>query len=303
MAKKRKLRTRVSVRGQASTRKRTKRPTGKRKTRTTVAPQPKGLLKKKSDRPARRLSLDRNIERLRDQLDRLTPFLSNARGQATSSLDELDIEAERLIREVLGETSEMIEAYEYAQLGEAGGLVNFPDEAPVGGAGTRDSLRESLNQRKRVLESCIAELEARRVASTKKAALGPQSVIGPQVADYMSTDIRSVDQNATLEEAAQLMQKYKVGSLLVSDVRYYVGVITDTDLARNVVAQRLDPNSTTVKTCMRKPPVTIEGDQPIIEAVRVMKEKNTRHLAVTEQGSIVGLISVSNILRYYSGVI
>jgi CBS domain-containing protein len=300
MAKKRKLRTRVSVRGKASTRKRTKRPTGTRKTKTTVARQSKGLLKKKSDRPARGLSLDRNIERLRVQLDRLTPFLSNARGQAASSLDELDIETERLIREVLGESSEMIEVYEYAQLGEAGGLVNFPDEAPEGGDGTKDSLRESLNQRKRVLESCIAELEARRAASTKKAPLGPQTVIGPQVADYMSTDIRSVDQNATLEEAAQLMQQYKVGSLLVSDDRYYVGVITDTDLARNVVAQRLDPNSTRV---MRKPPVTIEGDQPIIEAVRVMKEKNTRHLAVTEQGSIVGLISVSNILRYYSGVI
>ena len=54
---------------------------------------------------------------------------------------------------------------------------------------------------------------------------------------------------------------------------------------------------------MRKPPITIEGSQPIIEAVRLMKDKATRHLAVTQDGTIVGLISVSNILRYYSGVV
>src|SRR2546422_6500209 len=79
--------------------------------------------------------------------------------------------------------------------------------------------------------------------------------------------------------------------------------ITDTDLARDVVARGLDPSSTPVKACMRKPPITIEGSQPIIEAVRLMKDKATRHLAVTQDGTIVGLISVSNILRYYSGVV
>jgi len=89
---------------------------------------------------------------------------------------------------------------------------------------------------------------------------------------------------------------------LVADGRYYVGFITDTDLAREVVAEGIDSATTPVKLCMRKPPITIEGNQPIIEAVRLMKEKATRHLAVTQDGTIVGVLSVSNILRYYSGV-
>jgi len=146
------------------------------------------------------LSQDRNIERLRQQLARLTPFLSKVEGTDAAVLQELDLETERLIREVLGETSEMAEAYAYAQLGEAAGLVNFPDEAPEGGAGTRDTDRESLNQRKRVLESCIGELEARRAAVAKRKDKDPNLLIGPQVAEHMTPEIRSVHVHAGMED-------------------------------------------------------------------------------------------------------
>jgi CBS domain-containing protein len=54
---------------------------------------------------------------------------------------------------------------------------------------------------------------------------------------------------------------------------------------------------------MREPLVTIETSDSIVEAVRLMKEKGTRHLAVTESERIVGIVSVSDILRYYSGVV
>lgn len=254
---------------------------------------------KSTTTPVRRISLDRSIERLRQQLAGLAPFLG--RGKPSQSLEEFDLEAERLISEALGETSELLEAYEYAQLGEAAGLVNLTDEAPEGGG--QDSGRQSLMQRNRVLESCIAELEARRAAVAKKPKSGTQAVIGPQVSEYMSPEVRSVHVDATLKEASRRMQEWKIGSLLVSDDRFYVGVITDTDLAREVVARGVDPATTTVKACMRTPPITIEGSRPIIDAVRQMKDQATRHLAVTERGEIVGVLSVSNILRYYSGVV
>jgi signal-transduction protein with cAMP-binding, CBS, and nucleotidyltransferase domain len=99
------------------------------------------------------------------------------------------------------------------------------------------------------------------------------------------------------------MQKWKTGSLLLTDKQSYVGFITDSMLAREVVANGLNPAATAVKICMRKPVVAIAGDRPIIEAVRLMKEQATRHLAVTQDGQIIGVISVSNILRYYSGVV
>ncbi|MDO9116427.1 MAG: CBS domain-containing protein [Nitrospira sp.] len=245
-----------------------------------------------------RVSFDRSIERMREQLAELAPFLG--KGKPTRSLDEFDFETEQLIGDLLGQTSDLLHAYEYAELGEAAGLVNMTDEAPEGTG--MDSQRQSLLQRSRVLESCISELEARRSAEPKKPKVG-RTLIGPQVAEHMSPEIRSLSQDATLQEAGQLMQKWKTGSLLLTDKQSYVGFITDSILAREVVANGLNHAATAVKTCMRTPVVAIAGDRPIIEAVRMMKEQATRHLAVTQDGQIIGVISVSNILRYYSGVV
>ena len=245
-----------------------------------------------------RVSLDRTIERMRKQLAEFAPFLG--KGTPTRSLEEFDLETERLIEDLLGQASDLLHAYEYAELGEAAGLVNMTDEAPEGTG--MDSQRQSLLQRGRVLESCVAELEARRSAEPKKARIGP-TLTGPQVAEHMSLDIRNVSQDTSLREAGQQMQQWKLGSLLVTDRQSYVGFITDSILARDVVAKGLDPNTTVVKTCMRTPVVAIEGDRPIIDAVRMMKEQATRHLAVTQDGAIIGVISVSNVLRYYSGVV
>ena len=245
-----------------------------------------------------RVSHDRSIERMRKQLAEFAPFLG--KGKPTQSLEEFDLETERLIEELLGQTSNLLHAYEYAELGEAAGLVNMTDEAPEGTG--MDSDRQSLLQRGRVLESCVAKLEARRSAEPKKAKIGA-TLTGLQVAEHMSLEIRNVSQDASLRETGQLMQQWKLGSLLVTDRQSYVGFITDSILAREVVAKGLDPNTTVVKTYMRTPVMTIEGDRPIIDAVRMMKEQTTQHLAVTQDRAIIGVISVNNVLRYYSDVI
>ncbi len=242
-------------------------------------------------------ALDKNIERFRQQIASLKTFIMG--GSSTySSIEEFDLAAEELIAEVLGSSSSMLEAYEYAQLGEAGGLVNLSDEAPEG-AGL-DNEREALRQRQRVLESCVADLEARRAqASFSRHA---QTTSGPTVSDFMSAVIRSVSHDATLREAGELLQTWNIGSLLIEGGDEFIGSITETELSREVVANGVDPATTTVKTCMREPLLTIENSEPIVAAVQLMKEKATRHVCVTESGKIIGLISVSDILRYYSGV-
>ncbi len=251
----------------------------------------KGSVKEKSS------ALDQNIDRFRQQLASLKTFIMG--GLSThSSIEEFDLATEELIAEVLGSSASMLEAYEYAQLGEAGGLVNLSDEAPEG-AGL-DNEREALRQRQRVLESCVGDLESRRAqASSDQRA---ETTSGPTVSDFMSRVIRAVPHDATLREAGELLQTWKIGSLLVDSGDEFIGSITETELSREVVANGVDPATTTVKTCMREPILTIENSQPIVAAVQLMKEKATRHVCVTESGKIIGLISVSDVLRYYSGV-
>ena len=249
------------------------------------------MRKRKTSRPARRLFLKRDIDRLQQRLVEFKPFLS--RRKAPVSLAEFDQATEQLIGRIFGETSEWLEAYQYAKLGEASSLVNLPEEAQESGA--QDVERESLQQRKRLLESCLSELD--RIGS--KGA-GGSPLDGTKVSDYMSSTVRSVHKDMSLREAGRMLLKWKVGSLLVDDNSRYIGIITDTDLSRRGVARGLDPNDTAVKTCMSKPVVSMEESEPLASAIALMKQKGIRHLAVTADGTIIGVLSVSDILRAYS---
>ena len=241
-------------------------------------------------------SLDRDINRLRQQLSVLKGYLvSDPSPEAMVDFDSL---TEEMITDVFGSASPMVEAYEYAQVGEAAGLMNLPEEAPEGG--TQLSEREALRQRQRVLESCLADLEARRASAAQVQR--SKKLSGPRVAEFMAKTVRSISMDATLKEAGRMLTEWKTGSLLVQSGDEYVGCITETELTREVVGVGIDPATTTVKTCMREPLITIESSDPVVEAVRLMREKATRHLAVTESNRVVGVISVSDIIRYYSGV-
>ena len=241
-------------------------------------------------------SLDEQIDRLRAQLARLEPLLS---GPTTASaLEEFDAATERLIAEAFGSTSDKLETYYYAQLGEAASMLNLQEEAPEG---SHDDLgRESLRQRRRVLESCVWELEAKRAANAKTRSPAPQAAT--QVSEYMTREIRSIHAGATLKDAGQCMEQYKIGFLFVDDDKRYVGTITEAMLSRAVVAQGLDAATTPVNRCMDESIISIDNHEPIVEAVKLMKDHGIRHLAVAEEETIVGVLSVSDLLRYYSGV-
>lgn len=230
-----------------------------------------------------------DVERLRQLLARFQPVLS--RRKTTESLGDFDAEAEALIGEIFGETSELREVYAYAKTGEAAALLNMQEEAQEGGA--QDTYRESLQQRKQALESCLVTLQTHGAGSK-----GP--LADACVSDYMSHAVRSVHKDVPIKEAGRLLQKWKVGSLLVDDGSRYLGIITDTDLSRKAVAKGMDPNTTAVKSCMSKPVISIEDDEPLATAITLMKQKAIRHVAVTEDGTIIGVLSVSDILRAYA---
>ncbi len=119
------------------------------------------------------------------------------------------------------------------------------------------------------------------------------------LAVMMSRDVKSVGPDATLREAARLMQEVRVGALLVNDQGAYVGVVSETDLVRKGMAAGLDPAVERVRAVMSAPLITIEIDRSAHEASDLMAEKGIRHLAVTQDGQIVGVISVRDLLRYF----
>jgi len=233
--------------------------------------------------------LDRYVERFKQQLIKFQPFLSRKRGPV--SLEDFDEAAEELIGQVFGAASNESEAYFLAKTGESALL---PEEAQE--SGTHNVERESLQQRRQVMESCLADLELRRRLQATRHSRGIGQTL---VADYMSHNVRSIHKGATIKQAGQQLQKQKVGSLIVDDGSRFIGIITDSDLSRKAVAKGLDPNATTVASCMSRSIVTIEEDEPLSAAMSIMKKQGIRHLPVTADGTIIGVLSVADLLRAF----
>ena len=119
------------------------------------------------------------------------------------------------------------------------------------------------------------------------------------LAVMMNRNMRTIQTEGTLLEAARLMRELKVGALLVEENGHLVGVVSETDLVRKAMAEGREIGQEKVRTIMSSPIITIDIDRPASDASDLMSEKGIRHLAVTDSGKIVGVISVRDLLRYY----
>ncbi len=121
-----------------------------------------------------------------------------------------------------------------------------------------------------------------------------------QICDCMSAPVLSVDANSTVREASLYMFKCIVGSLLVKEDGNFIGIITETDITRKLVGQGLSPEATLVTEIMTSPLLTLSGELPIADANRFMAKNKIRHLAVTLEDKVVGLLSLKNLVKYYA---
>ncbi len=119
------------------------------------------------------------------------------------------------------------------------------------------------------------------------------------LAVMMKRNPRSISPEATLAEAAVMMRDTRVGAILVAERDAFVGIVSETDLVRKAMAGQLTAAQTKVRAVMSSPVITIEQDRSAHDASDLMAEKGIRHLAVTEEGRIVGIVTVRDLLRYF----
>ncbi|MBT3184751.1 MAG: CBS domain-containing protein [Nitrospina sp.] len=122
-----------------------------------------------------------------------------------------------------------------------------------------------------------------------------------EISDYMSSTVISIGPDSTVPETAKLMHEKNIGSVLVKDKEDYIGIVTETDLTRKVLGGGLDPKTTKVTAVMTAQPIiTLDCHQPVTEANAVMAKKKVRHLPITENDKIVGMISVKDLVAFYA---
>ena len=120
------------------------------------------------------------------------------------------------------------------------------------------------------------------------------------IGDYMSSPVFSIDHDSTVQEAAQYMRVSNVGSLLIKEFDDFVGIVTETDLTRKVVGGGLSPETTPISKIMTQPVQSMDRFLPIEEANHFMHKNKIRHLAVTEDEKIVGMLSIKDLVAYYA---
>ena len=120
---------------------------------------------------------------------------------------------------------------------------------------------------------------------------------GYKVYDCMTTKPISLSSDVSLEECAKVMAKNHVGALVIKDNHQSKGLITEQDIVRNVIAKGINPLTKNVKDFMETKLVTISPNDDIYDALIKMRDLNIRHLPVVEDGKMVGLLTLKDILK------
>jgi CBS domain-containing protein len=124
-----------------------------------------------------------------------------------------------------------------------------------------------------------------------------KSNITLKVEDVMVQDIVTIDEKASVKEAAELMNQNEISCLIAVKNRKNVGIITERDLLKRVIVEAKNPNKTRVSEVMSSPVEAIAPDAELEEAVRIMFQKKIKKLPVIDNNRLVGLVSLTDIAR------
>ena len=113
----------------------------------------------------------------------------------------------------------------------------------------------------------------------------------------MSTPVISVPENATVQEAAQLMADKGISCIFVQGQEDFLGIFSTTDLVKRVVAKGLDPKATPVLSVATSPILTIDQHLTPEEANEKMLRHKVKRIGVTLGKKIVGIISRKDIVQ------
>lgn len=112
----------------------------------------------------------------------------------------------------------------------------------------------------------------------------------------------TVDRDVKVRAAAVLMRDSGIGSVFITREGSIIGILTDTDLVRRVVAEGLDPQETTVEQIMSAPIMMIDGNKTLLDANDLMAKEHIRHLGVSQEGKLVGMISVRDLVVFLTNL-
>ncbi len=118
-----------------------------------------------------------------------------------------------------------------------------------------------------------------------------------QILQQKGTNVWSVPPEATVYEALELMAEKNIGAVLVLDGERVAGIFSERDYARRVALHGKSSRTTPVREVMTSKVYYVRPDHTIEECMALMTEKRIRHLPVMEDGRLVGIISIGDVVK------
>jgi CBS domain-containing protein len=113
-----------------------------------------------------------------------------------------------------------------------------------------------------------------------------------------SQEIWHISPDACVYDAIKIMAEKYIGALLVVADDKLVGVVSERDYARKIVLQGKSSKETQVKEIMTSPAIFVTPKQTVQDCMRIMTEKRIRHLPVIEDGKILGVVSIGDLVKW-----
>lgn len=117
------------------------------------------------------------------------------------------------------------------------------------------------------------------------------------VGEFMIKDVVEVTPGTTAKQCAEVMAAEHVSSALVSENNSLLGIVTEKDLARKVVAKGVNANKILVKDIMATDVITVEPDTSLYDAMLTLNKRRVNHLPVIKDNVVVGIITTMEILK------
>jgi CBS domain-containing protein len=113
-------------------------------------------------------------------------------------------------------------------------------------------------------------------------------------------EVLKIDADATVFAAVERMVENNVGSLLVTEGDEIAGIVTERDYLRRVTLEGREERETPVREIMSSPLIVVTPETTIDECMALMTDRRIRHLPVVEEGTVVGVVSIGDLVKFQS---
>jgi len=118
-----------------------------------------------------------------------------------------------------------------------------------------------------------------------------------EIEDIMVDRVITIEADAPVSDAVKLMNTYEIGCLIVMEKREPIGIVTERDMLKRVLADSEEFKKINIQEIMSKPLIAGTPDMEIESAARIMFTEKIKKLPIVENGKLIGLVTLTDLLR------